>query len=927
MRSLLLTAAHRARTEIHAARERLLASDHVAWHAEPADGVLARLGSGPDGLDEVEAARRRRELGPNVVNGHPRRSRLRILASQLANLPAVLLIGSSAVSAALRELVDAAAIQAVVLLNAAIGYRIESHNEDLIASWHELYAGHARVLRRELRAVPAAELVPGDVLVLQAGDIVPADARVIDAHRLSCDEAPLTGESEPLRKAVDPVDLARPLAARTSMLYAGTVVASGRGRAVVVATGERTEVARVQALVDETHAPASPLERRIADLGQTMTYASLAAGGIGGAAGLVRGAAVGQVVRAGVALAVAAIPEGLPVVVTASLVRAVRRMRSEGTFVRRMSSIETLGGVTVICADKTGTLTRNEMQLESLERGGRPLSVPALPSGGDAFADPGRLALAIAVLNSDLDVHRSNGGMRLVGSSTERAFATVAESVGMGVAWLRERYPRRLLRERRENVYYVTSLHDGPGGSPFACIKGAPEQVLALCDRDLDGPLGPAERHAILARNEQLASDGLRVLALGWQAMERGAQGVPESGFTFVALAALRDPLREGSAQAVRDARRAGIRTLILTGDQRATAAAIARQVGLEGRAVDGATIVASLDAATDGGDALQGISVLSRVTPADKLRVVAELRRRGEIVAMAGDGVNDAPALKAAHVGIAVGVATDVARQTADVVLAHEDLRTILSAVGEGRIVGDNLRRAVRYLATTNLSEVALVLGGAVTGLEPLLPLHLLWINMLTDTAPALALALEPGDPAILDRPPAPPGTPIIARPEWRPIVTDALLLAGLGAAAFAIGGAGAAFSALPAAQLAYAYVCRAPDAPARGRFAAIMGGAGALHVATLVLPPLRSLMRVRTPRTVALAWAAAGVAVPAAIAVVRRSLPSQGRVPRSPPLVTVAAPAPVAPVPDRWEVFVTPLRGALGRDEFVVQGVACAA
>jgi Ca2+-transporting ATPase len=926
MRPPLPRLARRARACVHGLRERVATDDRAAWHALDVEEALARLGSGFDGLEEGEAARRRREHGPNVTGAGDRRSRLGILAAQFANLPTALLLGSAGASVLLRELVDAAVIQAVVVLNAAIGFRIESHNEDLIASWKKLDAGEARVLRGELRVVPAADLVPGDVLVVQAGDVVAADARLVDAHRLSCEEAPLTGESEPQRKGTQAVDATAPLAGRTPMLYAGTIVASGRGRAVVVATGAGTEVARVRALVEETKAPPSPLERRIDDLGRNMTVASAGAGAAAAVAGLLRGAAVGQVLRSGVALGVAAIPEGLPVTVTASLVRAVRRMRREGMFVRRMSAVETLGGVTVVCADKTGTLTANEMRLETLDRDGRQVAVRPLVHGEDPFADPGRLALSIAVLNSDVDVHGANGNTRVVGSSTERAFVTAAEANGMTVTWLRERFPRRALRERRENVHYVVSLHDRPDGSAFACIKGAPEQVVALCERDLEGPLDAGSRERILERNERLAADGLRVLALGWRPRCGGGREVPVGGFTFVALAALRDPLRAGSAEAVRDARRAGIRTLILTGDQRATAAAIARQVGLIGRAVDGATVLADLR--RNGHDALEGVSVLARVTPADKLAIVRALRDRGEIVAMAGDGVNDAPALKAADVGIAVGTATDVARQTADVVLAHEDLRSILAAVGEGRIVGDNLRRAVRYLTTTNLSEVALVLGGALAGLETMSPLHLLWVNLLTDTVPALALALEPGDPGVLDRPPSPPGAPIVARQDWAGIAVDAALMAGLGGVAFALGGPGAVFGALPAAQLAYTLLCRAPGAPARGRFAAMLGGAGALHVAALGLPPFRSVLRITAPAPVALAWAGAGIALPLGIAAVRRVVLDRGLGDRSSP-AHPPGPAAVAPPPRRssWKVLTAPLDGLLGRDVFVVQGAAVAA
>jgi Ca2+-transporting ATPase len=694
------------------------------------------------------------------------------------------------------------------------------------------------------------------------------------------------------------------------MLFAGTTIASGRGRAAVVATGPATEMARIRALVERTRQPPTTLERRVDDLGRKATAASAAAGGLAALAGIAHGRGAAAVVRSGVALGVAAMPEGLPLVVTATLVRATRRMRKHGMVVRRLGAIETLGGVTVVCADKTGTLTRNEMQLEILELAGEsaPLPLVARP-GDDPLARAGTAALAAAILNSDLEVHNGNGVLNVLGSSTERAFVEAARQAGMDVEAILRRYPRRLLRERDDRFHYVTSLHDAPGGGRIAFVKGAPEQVLSLCAEEAGQPIDAGARGRLLARNDALAADGLRVLALALRKLPPDAD-LPADGFTLLGLAGLRDPLRVGAAAALQDAARARIRTLVLTGDQRATAAAIARAAGLEGRALEWSEIVGELRAGGDG--ALEGVSVVARVAPADKLQIVEALRRGGEVVAMAGDGINDAPALRAADVGIAVSArATDVARQTADVVLAGDDLRAILAAIGEGRIVQDNLKRAVRYLAATNLSEIALVLSGSILGVEPISPLQLLWVNLLTDTLPALALALEPGRPEALDREPTPPGSPIVDRAEWPRIGLDAVTLAGVGGVAYLLGGPAAAFGALPASQLAYAWRCRAPGAPLSGRFVALVAGSTALHAGSLLFPPLAGVLRLPWAPGAALAGFAAGLAA-------GLILPPSGRA------VRAAAPERAAAEPADGRLLALPdsITGVLGRDAFVVAG-----
>jgi Ca2+-transporting ATPase len=477
------------------------------FHALPLDEVLRLLQTSPEGLDPAEVARRQAQVGLNLPEPEEARSHLQILAAQLKGIPTGILLGASALSLALGDLTEAAAILAVVTLNTAIGYRIERKNEDLLASWRKMEAGEVQVLRGgDLQAVPSFDLVPGDVLLCRGGDMVPADARVIDAHRLSCDEAPLTGESEPAHKAPAPVAREAPLAERGCMLYAGTAIASGHCRAVVTATGPRTELAQVQRLLLRERAPRAPLEVRLNQLGNRAAALGIAASVAAGAAGLLRRRPAAQVLRTAVALGVAALPEGLPVVATAALVRCMHRMRERHMVVRRLAAAETLGGVTVICADKTGTLTKNEMRLQVLDLGQRPLDPAAVRARPrEPLSHPPTLALAAAVLNSDVDVHMNGKGLSVSGSATERALVTAAHQAGLDSMALRAAFPRLLLRERSEGVNYVVSLHRQARGPLLAFVKGAPDQVLALCDRDLRGPLGEEARRRLLRRNDEMA--------------------------------------------------------------------------------------------------------------------------------------------------------------------------------------------------------------------------------------------------------------------------------------------------------------------------------------------------------------------------------------------------------------------------------------
>ena len=843
------------------------------WHTMAVEEVLDALAAGPAGLTAEEASYRLRQFGPNRVPPVGERTRLELLASQFANLPSGLLLGSSALSALVRDFFDAGAILSAVGLNAAIGYGIEGESEQLLASWRKLEEGEARVLRDgEFQTVPAADLVVGDILICRAGDMLPADARVIESHRLSCDESMLTGESEPRAKGADRVAVEVGLADRTCMLFKGTTVASGHGRAVVTATGPATEAATVGRLLAEQKSPQTPLERRMEHLGNRLALGGLTSGVAVAAVDLVRGRPLTESLRGAVALAVAAIPEGMPVVSTAALIRSMKRMRQRGMVVRRLAAAETLGNVSVVCADKTGTLTRNEMRLERLDVGGGPLGPAAVQATAhDIFADAATLALAAAVLNSDVDAQDNGRGQSIVGSATERALVAAAQNSGLDRSDLRRRYPRRLLREREADVHYVVSLHDTPDGVTIAFVKGAPEQVLRICSQTREGRLGAVERRRLRARNDAMANDGLRVLALGWRAVRPDQPKDLDSGYTLIGMVGLRDPLRDSAAETIRAAARSGIRTVILTGDQSRTANAIARQIGLRGGTLDGPQTVRLLDSEReDDRDRLRQTVVFSRVTPQDKVRIVKALRAAGEVVAMAGDGINDAPALKAADVGIAIGIGSnDVARQAADIVLENEDLRSILSAVFEGRIVQDNLRRSVFYLLTTNIAEVAMMLGAAVVGARaPFHPMQLLWLNLVSDTLPALALALEPAQSNLFGSRPLPRDAQLLSPAALGAGLRDGLQLAAAGAGGLILGGPALAFSLFAGIELSYALVCRAAGRP-DPLFWKLLGGGVALQLGGMLLPPLRGvLMLPPTLSALELGGFAAGLALPLAAA-----------------------------------------------------------
>jgi Ca2+-transporting ATPase len=867
---------------LHGAPEGGGALEEPAWHAQVPEAVAQRLGTSlTKGLTEAAARQRLAEAGPNRLGQVARRSGLAILADQFRSLPVLLLAGVAVLSFTGGALLEAAAIGAVLLLNGGLGFAVESRSERRIEGLMRAPSAPAWV-RREgaVREVPLAEVVPGDFLLLRPGTLVPADARVVAARELTVNEAMLTGESLPVAKTAEALPHpAVPLAERASMVYRGTAVTGGTGLALAVATGPRTEMGRIQRLLGAAARPATPMERQLDALGRQLVGVSLALAGLVLGIGWLRGFGLRPMLGTTVSLAVAAIPEGLPTVATAALARGVEAMRREGAMVRRLDALETLGAAQVVCLDKTGTLTRNRMAVARIAVGGRELDSAACAAATDDLAL--RRLMEVAVLCSDA----MTGG-----ASTEGALLDWAGASGLDVPALRRALPRLAVQHRSEAGRFMVTRHRTAKGGTLLAVKGSPEEVLDLCTQKLEAagpvPLTPGRRAAIERQNFVLAQQGLRVLGFAWAEVETAE--APVAGLTWLGLVGLSDPLRPDAPGLLTDLHRAGVHCLVLTGDQVATARAVAAELGLGG--VAGPRVIDSL--ALDGLDAAalaraaRQAHVVARVTPAQKLRVVQALQQAGITVAMIGDGLNDGPALKAADVGIALGRdGAEAAREIADIVLQEDALPAVVSAMRHGRATRANVRRAVRYLLGTNLSEILLVLAATTAGVAaPLTALQLLWINLVSDVLPGIALAAEPPEPGLMERPPPAYGAPVLDRAELRGLALDAGVIAGsaLAATGFTLarhgGGAEArtvAFGSLTVAQLLHALACR-PAHPGRApnrALVSVLALTALAQGASLLLPGLRRLLGVAPLDAASLAAMLAGGLVPLAVNGVRRA------------------------------------------------------
>jgi P-type Ca2+ transporter type 2C len=757
------------------------AGDGAGWHILPVDEALDQLGSGSHGLSAAEVEHRRRIHGANELEATSRESAWRVLVAQFQNVLILILLAGTFVSGFLGHTLEAVVITVIVLFAVLLGFIQEHRAGRALEALKAMAAPIAHVLREGREsAIPARDLVPGDIVMLRAGDRVPADARVTQAVNLAVDEAALTGESAAVSKTTAPLDDERlPLGDRTNMTYAGTMVVRGRGQALIVATGMATEFGRIARMVETVESARTPLQANLDRLGATLGKGALVVVAMVVVVGLVRGLPLIQMFMFGIALAVAVVPEALPAVVTISLAIGVRRMVRRSALVRRLPIVETLGSTSVICSDKTGTLTRNEMTVRRVLADAEVLEVTGAgydPTG--RFVDRGRDVdppdgvgelLGAAVLASDARLAMRDGRWQVEGDPTEGALVVAAMKAGLDPGDLNVRQPRTaeipFTSERRR----MTTLHATPDG-PVAYSKGAADEVLSSCTsrRAAGGDLAmtDADRERIRAAEQQMAADGLRVLAIARKAGARLDQ--VESDMTLLGLIAMMDPPRAEARAAVETCEAAHIRAVMITGDHPLTARTVAAELGLlnNHRVVSGR----DLDTMSDQDLARQvaDISVYARVSPADKLRVVKAWQQRGQVVAMTGDGVNDAPALKKADVGIAMGIAgTDVSKEAAGMTLLDDNFATIVAAVEEGRIVFGNIKKYLTYLLSCNVGEIVLLAGGVIAGLPlPLTAVQILYVNLATDGLPALALAVDPPEQDLMTRKPRDPKAGIFTRP-----------------------------------------------------------------------------------------------------------------------------------------------------------------
>ncbi len=875
------------RSITHAAEQ-----DVEQWHSKNAFEVLDVVSVSPKaGLSGSAAEERLKKFGPNLLPESVPRSGLSIFLEQFKSLPVALLGIAAGISVATGGIVDALVIAGVVVINGIIGYTTETQAEKTINSLKSLVHPSAVCLRDGvLTTLPSEDLVPGDILALRPGSYISADARLIDATHLSVDESALTGESMPAMKSTASLsEKDIPLADRINMVYMGTLVTGGQGLAVVIGTGKYTEIGKIQTLVGNAQPPETPMERQLDRMGTQLVYISGAVCGLVFIIGILRGYGLLHMLKSSIALAVAAVPEGLPMVATTTLALGIRNMKKHNVLIRHLEAVETLGSVQTICLDKTGTITLNRMTVVSLFTGMRRLKVTE-----GRFRDNERdinpyehaellRLIHISCLCSESEVDKQNGEFVILGSATENALIHVAVSAGINVPELREKFPLVKIRHRSANCNLMVTLHDvmpKSGNSPkILALKGSPQEVLAICSSYMkDGqtvPLADEDRLVIQTENERLAGEALRVLGIAYAHCNNGtdwfdpsdACGIPSESLNLVwlGLTGMIDPIRNGVRELIANFHTSGIDTIMITGDQGPTAYAIGRDLNLS---KDGqleildSTHLNSLEPKVLSA-LTQKVHVFSRVSPANKLQIVQALQASGRIVAMTGDGINDGPALKAADIGIAMGhTGTDVAREVADVIIEDDNLETMIIAISQGRTIYNNIRKSVHFLLATNISEIMVMFGSLGIGLgEPLNAMQLLWINLLTDIAPGLALALEAPEPDVLSIPPRNPNEPIIRKDDFKRIAFESAVLSAGAMGAYGYGimryGMGPqagtmAFMGLTLGQILHALSCRSEKfsiydrerLPTNRYLNAALAGSLALQGLAMAIPGLRSLL-----------------------------------------------------------------------------------
>ena len=773
------------------------------WHSLEIEQTFARLDSSHDGLPPQEAEARLQQYGPNRLKPPKQRSALRRLASQFHNVLIYVLLGAAAMTAFLQHWVDTGVILAVVILNALIGFIQEGKAEKALDAIRNMLSQQAAVRRGgKTLVLPAEELVPGDVVLLQSGDKVPADLRLFQVKELRIDEAMLTGESVPTQKSTAAVTEQAGVGDRSGMAYSGTLVTAGQASGVVVATGDGTEIGRISALLSHVQTLTTPLLRQMAVFGKWLTMAILLiAAATFGFGVLLKGYTAAEMFLAAVGLAVAAIPEGLPAIMTITLAIGVQRMARRNAIVRRLPVVESLGSVTVICSDKTGTLTRNEMtaRMVATASGLFQVSGGGYDPHGEFLLDEERIdpqdypllqeLCRAASLCNDAAVECKDGRWEMRGDPTEGALITLALKAGLDLKLQDEEWPRTDVIPFESEHRYMATMHHDHAGHGFIYIKGAPERLLEMCScQRMRGEDVPLDAGYWQEQMDAMARQGNRLLALAFKgAMDHKRElnfDDVRSGLTLLGIVGLLDPPRDEAIQAVGQCQQAGIRVKMITGDHAVTALAIGQQMHIG----DGTANLtgAELDDLDDTALAqrIEDVDIYARTSPEHKLRLVKALQAQGHVVTMTGDGVNDAPALKRADVGIAMGQkGTEVSKEAAEMVLTDDNFASIASAVEEGRTVYDNLKKAILFILPTNGGEAftlvaAILLGRAL----PITPVQILWVNMITAVTLALALAFEPPEAKVMQRPPRDPRAPILSKMlVWRIVFVSAIIVAGV--------------------------------------------------------------------------------------------------------------------------------------------------
>ena len=852
--------------------------------------MLRTLEAGPGGLTSAEAAARLARFGANEIEEERGPTMWRLLLRQFQSPLIYILLAAAAVTLAIGEYADGIAIGVVLVLNAAIGFLQERRAERSMEALRRLAPAQATALRDGHEAlVETRALVPGDVLLLEAGARVPTDARVLQAAALEADESLMSGESTPVAKQVEPVAPTAAVPDRRSMLFAGTVVTRGRARAVVVTTGGATELGELAAGLRALERVSTPLQQRMESFARVIGAVALGGGALGVLAGLIAGTDPRELLLILIALAVSAIPEGLAIVFTITLALGMQRMARRNVVVRRLAAVETLGSCTLIGSDKTGTLTENRMTVRWLWAAGRDYTVSGAgyDLSGELLADGAttaaqeetlRLALTAAALCNDAtlphpapadsegtDEHEKDGQPETFGDPTEVALLVLAAKGGLSRAELELELPRVAEIPFSPEERYHATVHQAPGGSHRIFVAGAPERVAEMCDSAAGLPA--LDRDALHALATHHAEQGLRIIGLAYDERagehDGNAAGAP-GGLTFLGLVGMMDPPRPGVAEAVRGCQQAGLRVMMITGDHAATGMAVARELGI----ADAGDVAITGSELADLDDAelrrlLPSTPVFARISPDQKLRIVLAARELGEIVAVTGDGVNDAAALKAADLGAAMGRSgTDVAREAADMVITDDNFASIFAAVREGRIVFDNVRNATFYLISSGVAEVLAVLVAIAAAQPlPLLPAQLLWLNVVTNGVQGAALAVEPGEPDVDRRPPRPPSEHVISPLLWeRTAIAGAWMATGTLLLFFAAleldRGEGyarsLALTTMVAFQLVHVGNARSErrsafaKSPLANPFLLVgTATAGGLHIAALYLPGLSNLLR----------------------------------------------------------------------------------